>query len=519
MTAPEPDLVRDLLRVTSYPEPRPRAVELITTHISWVFLTDREAWKVKRPVDFGFVDFSSAAKRRFFCEEELRLNRRLAPDVYLDVVPIRCDARGHSFTGNGPAVDHAVRMRRLDEARSAAALLARGELDHGHLVALAERLARFYQQVPETPMFGTLAMLGGNVEDNLAELKAAADASLDAGALRVVTVAQRRALLRHAGLLAARVAAGRVRDGHGDLRLEHVYFPPVATDAPVVIDGVEFSERYRCADAALDIAFLAMELEAAERRDLAEYFVYRFARACQDYDCYPLLDFYVCYRALVRCKVACLLAADAATAPEKAARKRGEAARLLALARRHAEARPDAPVVLVVGGLVGTGKSTLAEALARARGTPVVSSDHTRKHLGGVAPERRAPAALYAPAFSQRTHREMLRRAEQVLLAGRDVVLDATFRSVDERRGARELAAAHGARFLFLEATCDGATLRDRLAARANARSESDADQAVLDRIRGEFTPVTELPEAEHLIVDTRAPVDAVVRRVAQALL
>jgi uncharacterized protein len=515
MRTVEPDLVGDLLRVTSYPPPHPTAVSLVTTHISWVFLTDHEAWKVKRPVDFGFVDFSDATKRLHFCQEEVRLNRRLAPDVYMGVVPVRRDASGHTFTGEGAVVEHAVRMRRLDDSRSAAVLLERNELDHEHLAGLAARLARFYEQAAERRDLGSPRMLVENVEDNLAGLKAAAGSVLSAGELETVARAQREALHRHVRRLADRQAAGRIRDGHGDLRLEHIYFLAVETDAPVIIDALEFAERYRCADTALDIAFLAMELEAAGRPDLAAYFVYRFARESQDYDCYPLLDFYVCYRALVRAKVACLLAGDPATPPEKAQRKRAEAAALLALAARHGERRPELPVVVVVGGLVGAGKSTLAEALARGIGMPVVSSDHTRKHLGGIAPDERAPPEQYASGFTARTYDEMFRRAEQVLLAGRSVLLDGTFRSVEARQAARELATAHGAPFLFVEATCDEATLRDRLAARAMVRRESDADQAVLERIRGEFTPVVELPGHELLIVDTRAPAHAVVSRVA----
>jgi aminoglycoside phosphotransferase family enzyme/predicted kinase len=515
MRAAEPELVRDLLRMTSYPEPHPSAVSLVTTHISWVFLTDHEAWKVKRPVDFGFVDFSDAAKRLHFCQEEVRLNRRLAPDVYMGVVPVRRDAGGHTFTGDGPVVDHAVLMRRLDDSRSAAVLLERNELDHEHLATLAARLARFYDQTPERRSFGSLRMLVENVEDNLAGLKTAAGSALHAGQLEAVAMAQRQALHRHAQRLADRQATGRIRDGHGDLRLEHVYFPSVATEALVVIDALEFAERFRCADAALDIAFLAMELEAAGRPDLADYFVYRFARESQDYDFYPLLDFYVGYRALVRAKVACLLAADPTTPPAKAKRKQVEAVELLSLAGRHGERSPEPLVVVVVGGLVGAGKSTLAEALARGIGVPVVSSDHTRKHLGGIAPDQRAPAVQYSNDFSERTYEEMLRRAGQVLLAGRSVLLDGTFRSVGARQAARELAAAHGARFLFVEATCDEATLRSRLAARANVRCESDADQAVLERIRGEFMPVVELPAPEHLMIDTRAPADSVVPHVA----
>ncbi|HEY0714388.1 MAG TPA: AAA family ATPase [Polyangia bacterium] len=514
MRATQSTLVEDLLRPASYPAPTPREVALVSTHISWVFLTDDKAWKVRRPVDFGFVDFSTPEKRRRDCEEELRLNRRLAPDVYLGQASVHRDACGHNFLGRGDLVDHAVVMRRLDASSSAAALLARGELQPSHLTALAQCLAAFYQEAPERPELKTLAVLRHNVEENLQGLEASGH-FLDSTLLATACASQRRALAALSERLDARRAGGHIRDGHGDLRLEHVYFPPVGR-VPLVIDAVEFSERFRCADTALDIAFLVMELLAAGRRDLAEGFAYQFARASQDYDFYPLLDFYVAYRALVRAKIACLLANDETSPPDKAARKRGEAIALLTLATARAES--SGTVVVAIGGLVGAGKSTVAEALAQATGMPVVSSDHTRKHLAGLSASARGSPSLYTDDFTQRTRHELTRRAEQVLLSGRSVILDATFRISADRAKARALARTHGARFLFVEVTCDEATLQARLVTRATQSSESDADAAVLAKIRNQFTPPVELPPDERLVVDGRAPVATSVEPVLGAI-
>jgi hypothetical protein len=217
-----------------------------------------------------------------------------------------------------------------------------------------------------------------------------------------------------------RVEEGRIRDGHGDLRLEHVYFEGAE---PVVIDCVEFNDRLRSGDAAADVAFLAMELTARSRPDLAEAFLAAFALESDDHDLYGVVDFYAGYRAWVRGKVAAFPAADPTTPPEKAARKAEEARSLFVLARSYAEDRPGTPPVIAVGGLIGSGKSTLAEALGRAVPVPVISSDRVRKALAGVPATERAPASAYTAAFTARTFDEMLRRAGVVLDSGRGVVL------------------------------------------------------------------------------------------------
>jgi aminoglycoside phosphotransferase family enzyme/predicted kinase len=492
------DLIDDLLRPESYPGPRPRAVSLRATHISWVFLTDDAAWKVKRPVNLGFVDFRTLESRRYFCAEELRLNARLAPSVYQAVVPVRRGKDGHTFAdGPGEIVEYAVKMRRLPDEQSASARLAAGHLACAHLEALAEHLAAFYAAAPAPAAFDPLRVMTDNVEENFTQLATFAGAPLDDARLAAVAAAQRKDLQRLASALESRSTVGKIREGHGDLRLEHVYFPP--DGGPLVIDCVEFAERFRTGDIALDVAFLAMELAAGGNEAAAEYFLYRFARATADFDLYPVVDFFLCYRAVVRTKIACILAADPNTPADKARSKAAEANRLLAFA--HALGRGAAPprTVIAIGGLVGAGKSTVAEAIARRLGLPVVSSDLTRKQLAGLPSTARGDARLYTEAFTQRTYDEVFRRAALVLSSGRSVVLDATFRTPKDRQRARRLAAEQGARSLFIEATCDEATLRRRLRERAQGPAESDADERVLDRLLDSFVPPTEMDPAELL--------------------
>jgi aminoglycoside phosphotransferase family enzyme/predicted kinase len=515
---PEPAIVTDLRRPEAYPPPRPERVALAATHASWVFLTATEAWKLKRPVDFGFLDFSTPALRLRSCEEELRLGTRLAPDVYLGLAPVYLGPAGHRFVGPGRVVDHAVRMRRLPDEESALTLLAQDRLGPAPLARLAALLARFYATAPLEPEAGEPAVLAANVEENHRQLRPHAGRLVDAALAEEVTRWQRSALAAAGDRLRARVAEHRVREGHGDLRLEHVYFPRQPGRAPIVIDAIEFNRRFRCLDAALDASFLAMELDAARRPDLAAQFLCAFARESDDYGLFPLLDLYLSYRAFVRAKVACFVAADPETPARKSERKRQEAVRLLALAAGYTRPRRR-PAVLAIGGLPGAGKSTLAEALTAVLGAPAVSADATRKHLGGIALDQRGDPGLYTPAFTRLTYQQMLARAGAVLESGRPVILDATFRHAAERAEARALAARHGCPFRFVEVTCDEATLRDRLRARAHAGpSLSDADEAVLERIRAEFEPPVELAPGERCRVDTRADPHAAARALGERL-
>jgi aminoglycoside phosphotransferase family enzyme/predicted kinase len=502
MTEPAPDLVRDLLRPQAYGAPSSARVSLRTTHASWVFLIGGEVWKVKRPVDFGFLDFRRPEDRRHFCAEEVRLNRRLAPGVYLGIEPVRL-AHGHSIGGTGPIVDWAVHMRRLPDEASAASLLGRGVLDAEKLAALAARLAAFVAEVPAVPVAGGADILRRNVEENFAQVEPFVGDVIDAATFEEVRAFQFGALANHADRFAARVDEGRIREGHGDLRLEHVYFLP-PPDGIVAIDCIEFNDRFRNGDAAGEAAFLAMELEAARRPDLAAAFLARFAEASDDFGLYGVVDFYLSYRAWVRGKIAAFLSTDPAADAPLRARKREEAHRDFALARSFSGVPVDIPFVIAVGGMIGSGKSTLAKALGRQLAAPVVSSDRTRKALAGLGPTDRGGESLYTPEAVERTYREVMRRAGQVLASGRGVILDATFQARRWRRAAAELAAGAGARFVHVETRCaDADVLRARLTERRTQPSVSDATDAELEKIASSYEPVEPDEPGPRAAVDT----------------
>jgi hypothetical protein len=477
----------------SAPAIEPRPDDLRTTHASWVFLRGADVWKLKRPVDLGFLDFRDPAARRGYCEDEVRLNSRLAPDVYLGVEPVRQTPAGLVIGGgDGPVIDWAVHMRRLPDDASAAALLARGALSAGDLERLANRLAAFFGEAREAPWAGEPAALARNVEENFAGTERFVGDLVDRRTFEDTRAFQTRWLALHEDLLHARIAERRVRDGHGDLRLEHVYFVPDAGGGParpLVIDCVEFSERLRCGDVAADAAFLAMELDAERRPDLAAGLLARLTEAADDVGMYAVLDFYASYRAWVRGKVAALVASDEGAPRELREAKRLEARRRFALARSYAGRPVDAPFVVAVGGLPGSGKSTLAAALGRALAVPVIGSDVTRKGMAGLPPEARGPAELYTDEARDRAYAEVLRRAGVVLAARRGVVLDATFSAPRWRQAAAALSRGSGAPFAFVEVACDDAVLRARLAARRGAPSLSDATDAELDAIAARREP------------------------------
>jgi hypothetical protein len=491
-----------------YPPPRPSRVEVRETHLSWVFLTDREAWKVKRPVHYGFVDYTTPEKRRHFCREEIRLGRRLAPGVYWGIARLWRGPRGHSFLRTGRVVDYAVRMKRLPDEATAEARLDAGTLSGDALDRLAGMLAVFYASSAIDPSFDFQDALRQNVRENFQQVEPFVGRLLGKALFRDVRAWQEESLARHAPRFALRTSAGRVREGHGDLRLEHVY---LLEDGPVVLDPIEFTPRFRFGDVALDASFLAMDLSTRGAGRLGDGFLGEFALASNDYGFYPLLDFYLSYRAWVRGKVACFVAADPATPPSKRARKREEAARLFAQSRSFMRGPRGTPRLVVVGGLIGSGKSTLARELRRRWGVPVVASDPTRKSLAGIPPTQAGPPRLYRSDFSERVYRELFRRAEDVLSSGRSVVLDATFAGRRRRLEARSLAARYGAPFLFVETSCPEAVLRQRLRQRAAGPSVSDAREELLGLFRSAFQPVDELKSGEYLRLDgTRPPEDLV---------
>jgi len=511
-----------LLRPEAYPD-RPSHVSMRQTHISWLFFTDRFVYKIKKPVDFGFLDFTTLEARQKFCQAEVRLNRRLAPAVYLGVVEIKEQNGSLHFGGPGITIDYAVHMRRLPEDRMLPALLAKREITHDTMQHLARLIADFHAQADtggEIDLDGSLEVILGNWQENFTQTRPFLGFPLPQEAYDKIRTRVLDFCRLRAPLFAQRIANGRIRDGHGDLRGEHICL----TEPIAIFDCIEFNHRFRYGDVAADVAFLAMDLDERGYPELARTFVEAYVDHSGDHALLDVLDFYKCYRAFVRAKVECFRLDDpTVTAAEKRAALRA-AQRYGQLAARYAAAL-QRPWLLVCCGLMGTGKSVLAEALARRLDITVISSDVTRKGLAGLpatAPSRdEYEAGIYTPEWTEATYAHLFQEAERCLSCGRSVLLDASFQRACHRLQAMHLAQRAGAEFCVLECWCPEDEIRRRLQGRvAQGDAVSDGRWELIARQRRAFEPLFDIPPRHLLRVDTTPPpdraADAVIRELAR---
>jgi len=496
---------------------RPASVEHVQTHISHVFLAGPWVYKLKKPVTFPFLDFGSVEKRRHFCEEEVRLNRRLAPGVYLGVMPVTVEHDGHvRLGGAGRVVDHVVWMRRLPAARLLPALLRAGAVEDELMDALAARLVAFHAEAPSGPDVAAHAAperLAGTWEDVLDGTSAFVGRLLAAEDLEILADFGPRFVRTHDTLLRARQQSGRIREGHGDLHAEHVCFlaqavsdddlPPLPAGI-YVFDCIEFSRPLRCNDVAAEIAFLSMDLERLGHPRLAQRFATGYATAADDWDVHRLLPFYTCARACIRGKVEGLKAGEEDVEPSEREAARERARAFFALALRHAW-QAAGPAIIACPGLSGSGKSTVAALLAEATGFALLSSDVIRKRGAGVAPAAGdvTPfgAGLYAPETRGAIYVALCTEAGALLAQGHGVIVDATWmRRTDRDRLAAE-AHAHRRPLVYVECRADEAAIRTRMEARAQAPSISDARWDTYLAQRREWEPFAD--NEAHVCVDT----------------
>jgi aminoglycoside phosphotransferase family enzyme/predicted kinase len=494
---------RETLAKFSQPDAYPedpsagRGVDWIQTHLSQVFLTERRVYKLRKPVDLGFVDFSTRELRNADCAREISLNRRLAPDVYLGVAPLLTDGQrvwtgpiSECGTFAADAPEHFVVMRRLREGRDALSLLKKGLLTEAQIERVARRMAHFHARCglgkPARSAAETwYARCVNPVEECIQRLFAVSGEG-DLRAILADTAGRMREFAkRQRPQFEARRLAGRIVDGHGDLHLQHIWFEADDAD-PVMIDCLEFSDSLRQVDAASEVAFTSMDLRYRGHPKLAEFFLRIYASERDDFDLYSLVDYYVAYRALVRAKVAAIAAADVSIEPGQQSLAAASALRHVELALEAMEGRPTASLILV-SGVVGTGKSTVAEALAKRISGVVIASDRVRKQLAGLAPTRRISAQpdmdLYTPDAVERTYAALLERARPVLRSGRVAILDATFSRRRHRAMAADLAADLGVGVQTIEVRCAAEVALSRLAHReAKGSSASDAGPAFYER-------------------------------------
>ena len=503
-----PALVQALLRPGAYPvEARPARVELVETHVSYLFLTESYVYKVKKPVDYGFLDFTSLEKRRHFCHQEVVLNRRLSPDVYLGVAEVRRDGDSYAVEGPGETVEYAVQMRRLPRSHTMSELLRSRTLDEVHVRRVADRVHSFHQAAETSPhvtALGGLETVRNNVLENFEQTERYVEQTVSRRDFRRTLAYSRAFLAEREDLFAQRADEGRIRDGHGDLHTAQIFID----DDIAIIDCIEFNERFRYGDVASDLAFLAMDLDYYGRDDLSRALVDAYVEASGDRGIEDVLDFYKCYRAWVRGKVTSFRLDDPSLSPQARRSLADEARRYFRLAGHYA--RPSGPVLLLTTGLVGTGKSSLARDLAGPLGAEVLTSDVIRKEMAGIPVTERqfAPwgTGLYTEESIEDTYSELHRRAQASLERGRAVVLDASYRKRSWREAALDVARRAQVPALVLECAAPEEDVRARLGRRSRRRRDASAGRwEIYAQQKASYEPLTELSSSEHLIIDTSA--------------
>lgn len=474
------EFIRELQRADAFPH-ECREFQLLETHISWVLLTGDFAYKIKKPVDLGFADFSSLAKRKLFCEEELRLNRRLAPDLYLKVSAITDSRRGPEVDGDGAVIDYAVCMRQFDQQR----LLSRSSaslVTTEYVTELADTVAKFHQQAAvagSDTRFGTANHILEPVRENFQTLMSA-----DESVRRCVT-----ALLADAedefdrlkDTFETRRLAGMIRECHGDLHLGNMFLQ----DGRIyVFDGIDFSEDLRWIDIVNDIAFAVMDFTERGYPQLARRFLNRWLESTGDYDGVAVLPFYCAYRAAVRAKIDLLRLQQKVTSSTEQRHLCIECCDYLELARRFTQRHR--PALIITTGVSGSGKTSVTQRLIEEYDVIRVRSDVERKRARGMTALQRPDESsddMYSMKNSRMTYETLANLASTVISSEYPVVVDAAFLRADHRLQFQRLAGKLGAPFLIIRCEAKADVLRNRIQQRRSAGNDaSDADVAVLQQ-------------------------------------
>ena len=475
-------LIEAMLNGAFYDHPA-ADVTLIETHISWVFLAGEFVYKVKKSLDFGFLDFSTLAKRKFCCQEELRLNRRLAPELYLDVVAIGEDAEGLHLHGQ-PVCEYAVKMRRFDQQQQLDEMLRAGDLSAEKMDRFAELMADFHGRTcvaEPASHYGTASVVYAPVEQNFYQIRShLPDGQLE-GQVNRLAAWSHTAYKRLQDTLARRKAQGFIRECHGDAHLANMAW---YHDGPVFFDCIEFNADLRWIDVMNEVAFLVMDLEDRGRHDLGWRFLNRYLERTGDYPGLLVLQFYKVYRALVRAKVACLrLAQSGLTDTEREADLKLVRS-YLNLAER--DTQPREPQLILTHGLSGSGKSTFVNQLAPQVGAVCLHSDHERKRLFGFAANEnsRSPihGGIYSAQAGRTTYTHLHDLTDTLLGAGVTTIVDATFLKRQDRERFKQLADRHQVALTLLDFSVPEAELRRRIRLRAEqGMAVSEAGEEVLD--------------------------------------
>jgi aminoglycoside phosphotransferase family enzyme/predicted kinase len=461
------DLIRAMSDPGIYPH-GPESVQVVQTHISAVFIAGDLVYKVKKPFDFGFLDYTTLEKRKHFCQQEVLLNSRFSEDIYLGVVPIHQDRKGVNLRGHGEEIEAAVLMRRIPQDRVLENMLRNEEVTETILDRVAHRLAYFHSYAaggPEIAGFGSIEVIYQNLRENFDQTLPFIGRTIDRNTHEEISARATDYLESHRDLIRDRMNKGFIRDCHGDLHLDHV----VILNEIMLVDCIEFNDRFRYGDTAADLAFLLMDLDFQGFPAFGDRISQQYAAASEDPDILKLIGFYKSYRAFVRGKVNSFSLDDheMSESDRSAAQDKAQEYFRLSLASLKP---PPRPALIIMFGLSGSGKSYLGSRLGVRLGIAPILSDVVRKETMGVPITQHQldmyGQGIYTPNATERTYRVLMDKARRLLKRGESVILDATFLRYQDRILAKEVAREAGARFVLLECSVPDDIARQRLETR-----------------------------------------------------
>ena len=492
-------LLAAMLQPEFYPKP-PAEVTHRETHISHLFFAGEVVYKVKKPVRYSFLDYSTLEKRRYFLQEELRLNRRLAPSVYIGVLPITFDDLGWRLGGWAEPAEYVLVMRRLPEKRMLPFLLETGQMTPAMMRELAELLAKFHAEADPAAAIAAQdypAIVAQQWHDNLADIEPFLGKVVDAEDYRAVDKFGTDFIESHGELFKRRAEQGWIRDVHGDLHAEHICFAPEGIQ---IFDCIDFEPRFRQCDLVAEIAFLTMDVEVRGGAGSVESFLKRYEELLGDREARDLLPFWQCYRALVRAKVYLLRGPDGFAMAE----------RYFRYAVRFSWRRLE-PFLVMMSGLTGSGKSTLARALSERTAIPAVNSDIVRKALAGRSGRQTAPYSegIYSATMTEKIYAKMARMADKLLTQGRAVILDATFLRRAQREKIARIAEKHRIELLSIHCSAASEITKERLLQRASLATDvSDGRWEVYLKQKEIYQPIDEIAADNCLDLNTDTPAE-----------
>lgn len=491
-----PPVIQQMLQPEFYPHPVTEPVQLIQTHVSFVFLAGDYAYKVKKPVNFGFLDFSTLEKRQHFCNEELRMNRRSAPDIYLEVLAIAQTGETYQLGGSGDPVEYALKMLQFPQEALFTNLFEAGKLDSSKMQELGQVVAEFHSQTVTNDYilkFGEVAQIRQAFDENYEQTEKYIGGPQTQEQFDQTKAYTDNFFAQEAALFQERIQQQKIRECHGDLHLRNI---ALIDDKIVLFDCIEFNEPFRFVDTIYDVAFAVMDIEARGRKDLANAFLNTYIEQTGDWLGLQLLPLYLSRQAYVRAKVISFLLDDPGVPAEEKAKAEKTAADYYKLAWEYTQ--PGQGQLFLMSGVSGSGKSTTARILAEKIGAIQLRSDAVRKHLAGIGLNERGGDEIYTPEMSQKTYARLLELGIMLAKRGFPVILDAKYDRVSLRESAIAAAKENGFPLQILHCTAPEAVLRQWL----NQRS-GDISDATADLLSSQLAAAEPFTEAEKEYVKT----------------